>query len=168
MFALPPKQETFCLQYIIDKNATRAYMAAYPSVKKESTAAVNGSRLLINAKVQSRIAELLVELAERCKLKAEDVINELRALAFWNIQDFISEGNTINDLSKMERATLKPVAGIKVKKETRVIGDLEISEVTTELKLTDNRGALVDLGRHLGIFKDDNDQKAIKITVKRK
>lgn len=164
MITLPPKQEAFCLEYIIDKNGTRSYMAAYPAVKKENTAAVNAARLLTNAKVQTRIAELLAELAERCKLKAEDVIKELRALAFWNIQDFLGEGNRINDLSTMDRALLRPVSGIKVKTET--LG--ELVQVTTEIKLTDKRAALVDLGRHLGIFKDDNEQKAIKIKVSRK
>ena len=33
------KQKRFCDEYLIDLNATRAYKAAYPSVKKDETAA---------------------------------------------------------------------------------------------------------------------------------
>ena len=45
------KQKIFADEYLIDLNATRAYRAAYPSVKKDETARANGSRMLTNAKV---------------------------------------------------------------------------------------------------------------------
>lgn len=45
------KQKIFADEYLIDLNATRAYRVAYPSVKKEEAAAVNGSKLLRNTKV---------------------------------------------------------------------------------------------------------------------
>ena len=37
------KQKIFADEYLIDLNATRAYRVAYPSVKKEETARVNGA-----------------------------------------------------------------------------------------------------------------------------
>ena len=49
------KQQKFADEYIIDCNATRAYMAAYPNIKKESAARANGSRLLTNANVRAYI-----------------------------------------------------------------------------------------------------------------
>lgn len=159
-----PKHEIFCLEYIKKKNASRSYKIAYPNVKNSNVARANGARLLLNANVKARIAELLVELAERSKLKADDIINELKALAFWSINDFISDGNKVKDLSKLKRATNKPVVGIKTKTEFNEFG----STTTVELKLADKRAALVDLGKHLGIFKEDNEQKTIKIKVFRK
>jgi phage terminase small subunit len=164
---LTAKHEIFCLEYIKHKNGTKAYKAAYPNVDSK-TARVNGSRLLTNANVNARIDQLLLELAERSKLTADDVINELKALAFWSINDFIEGENTIKDISKLKRTTNKPIVGIKVKTETRTIGGIEVVEKTVELKFADKRASLVDLGRHLGIFKEDNDQKTIKIKVSRK
>jgi phage terminase small subunit len=165
---LSAKQESFCLEYIKHKNATRAYKTAY-GVTNERTARSNGSRLLINADVKARIDSLLAELAERNKLKADDVINELKSMAFWNINDFVEDGNSIRDISKLSKRKNKPVIGIKTKVEKKKYGDsLEIEEKTVELKFADKRAALVDLGRHLGIFKEDNDQKATKIKVTRK
>lgn len=49
------KQKIFADEYLIDLNATRAYRVAYPSVKKEEAAAVNGSKLLRNTKVHTWI-----------------------------------------------------------------------------------------------------------------
>ena len=43
---LTKNQQIFCDEYLKDRNATRAYRAAYPRVKRDSTAAQAGSRLL--------------------------------------------------------------------------------------------------------------------------
>lgn len=158
------KHEIFCLEYIKKKNASRAYKVAYPNVKNSNVARANGARLLINANVKARIDELLKELAERNKITADDIINELKALAFWSINDFVAEGNRIKDISKIKRDTNKPVVGVKTKTESTEFG----VTTTTELKLADKRAALVDLGKHLGIFKEDNEQKNITIKVSRK
>lgn len=161
---LSVKHEIFCQEYIKKKNATQAYKIAYPKVKNSRTAKVNGSRLLTNANVKIRIGELLKELADRNKIKADDVINELKELAFWSINTFIEQGNKIKDISQLKRSITKPVLGIKTK-VTEFEGG---SSTTVEIKLADKRAALVDLGRHLGIFKEDNEQKTIKIKVTRK
>jgi hypothetical protein len=101
----------------------------------------------------------------RADLTADMVINELRSLAFWSIKDFVEDDNAIKDISSMDRIVLKPVVGIK--KTDRY--DPEGNAITvTELKLADKRASLVDLGKHLGIFKEDNNQKAIRIKVTRK
>lgn len=55
MAKLTPNQKIFADEYLIDLNATRAYKTAYKNIKKDETAAVNGSRLLRNAKVKKYI-----------------------------------------------------------------------------------------------------------------
>ncbi|MDR0914014.1 MAG: terminase small subunit [Oscillospiraceae bacterium] len=57
------KQKKFADEYIIDCNATRAYLAAYPAVKKTETAMANASRLLRNAKVKAYIDEQLQQIS---------------------------------------------------------------------------------------------------------
>ena len=56
------KQRKFADEYIISGNATESYKRAYPSVKKDSTANTNASRMLRNAKVKSYIDERLKEI----------------------------------------------------------------------------------------------------------
>ena len=53
------RQRRFADEYLIDCNATRAYKAAYPSVKKDEAARVNASRLLSNANIRAYIDKQL-------------------------------------------------------------------------------------------------------------
>lgn len=59
--ALSVKQEKFCLEYAKSGNQTQAYLLAGYNVKSDETAAVNASRLLRNANVKARLAELAEE-----------------------------------------------------------------------------------------------------------
>ena len=68
------KQKIFADEYLIDLNATRAYRVAYPSVKKEQTAAVNGSKLLRNTKVADYMAERMKERQKRTEVTQDRVI----------------------------------------------------------------------------------------------
>lgn len=53
---LTENQQVFCDEYMLDRNATRAYKAAYPHVKTDATASVCGSRLLGKANISAYIA----------------------------------------------------------------------------------------------------------------
>lgn len=55
-------QENFCMEFVRCGNATEAYKNAGYKVRSDNTAAVCAAKLLRNAKVQSRIAELREEL----------------------------------------------------------------------------------------------------------
>ena len=55
-------QENFCMEFVRCGNATEAYKKAGYKVRSDNTAAVCAAKLLRNAKVQSRIAELREEL----------------------------------------------------------------------------------------------------------
>lgn len=160
------KMMRFCEEYVKDLNGTQAMIRAGYS---ERSAKVQASTLLTKPNVKSYIAELQADILERSRLKADDVINELKNLGFWNIQDFVEEGNVIKDLTKLPRELTKSVVGIKVRETFREDpeGGMPTREITTELKMVDKLGALVDLGKHLGIFEKDNRQKAtrkIKVT----
>lgn len=161
------KQKRFCEEYVVDLNATQAAIRAGYSKRSAKVLAVAA---LTKVNVQNYIAELQSDIQERNKLKGDDVVQELKALGYWNIQDFIDEGNVIKDITKLPRELTKSVVGIKTKTVYLPNPDGSgppIEEITTELKMVDKRAALVDLGKHLGIFEKDNRQKApVKIRVK--
>jgi phage terminase small subunit len=165
--ALTPRQERFCQEYVILLNGTKAATNAGYS---KSSANEQASRLLANDSIKARVAELQEEIKLRNELKADDIVQELRALGFWNIKDFTLKKNEIRDLSKMKPAATKPVVGIKTKTTVTTVGRGEakatITETTTELKLADKRAALVDLGRHIGLFEKDNEQVKPSINLK--
>jgi phage terminase small subunit len=74
------KQKRFADEYIIDLNATRAYRAAYPSIKKDSTAGKLGSRMMKNDGVRAYIDERLAELQSAKTADAKEVLEYLTAV----------------------------------------------------------------------------------------
>ncbi len=74
---LTSKQEMFCLEYLIDLNATQASIRAGYSAK---TAQAIGAENLTKPLVQARIAEAMKERSEKTKIDAAYVLkmsNEL-------------------------------------------------------------------------------------------
>ena len=74
------KQRKFADEYLIDCNATRAYKAAYPSVKKDGAAAANGARLLKNANIATYIEERLEEISSKKIAQASEVMEYLTSV----------------------------------------------------------------------------------------
>lgn len=74
------KQKRFADEYLKDCNATRAYKAAYPNVKKDSSASVCAAKLLRNAKVQSYIDEQLEVLHNERTADAGEVMEYLTSV----------------------------------------------------------------------------------------
>lgn len=70
---LTEKQKAFCDYYIESLNATESYKKAY-RCNKQSTAEVNGSKLLSNAKVKNYIDERMKQLESNRIAKAEEVL----------------------------------------------------------------------------------------------
>lgn len=71
---LTAKQERFCLEYLVDRNGTRAAIRAGYG---EKGAAVSACRMLKNDKVLARVRELQAEEAERLSLSADAVLMEI-------------------------------------------------------------------------------------------
>ena len=74
------KQQKFADEYIIDCNATRAYKAAYPNVKKDNVAAAAGARLLRIVKVAAYIEEKLAEISSQKTANAQEVMEYLTSV----------------------------------------------------------------------------------------
>lgn len=118
---------------------------AYPSVRKEKTAAQAGSRMLRNVKVQKYIADRMQERQKRTEITQDRVLEELAAIAFARATDYAEvkdECVRIKDTDSLTDQQIKAIAGIKEGK------------FGIELKLNDKEKALELLGRHLGMFKD--------------
>ena len=138
------KQKIFANEYLIDLNATRAYRVAYPSVKKDETAAAAATRMLRNVKVAAYIQERMRERQKRTEITQDRVLQELAAIAFAKATDYaeVEDGQVIiKDTVNLDEQQVKAIAGIKEGK------------YGIEVKLNDKEKALELLGRHLGMFK---------------
>ena len=74
------RQRRFADEYIRLGNATQAYFNAYEHVKKEETAAANGSRLLTNVKVKAYIDKRLDELKKQSIAEQDEILQFLTAV----------------------------------------------------------------------------------------
>ena len=137
------KQKIFADEYLIDLNATRAYRVAYPSVKKDETAAAAAARMLRN--VAAYIQERMQERQKRTEITQDSVLKELAAIAFAKATDYaeVKDGQVnIKDTANLDEQQIRAIAGIKEGK------------FGIEVKLNNKEQALELLGRHLGMFKD--------------
>lgn len=148
------KQRIFADEYLIDLNATRAYRAAYPSVKKEETARVNGSRLLTNANVAAYIAERMEERQKRTEVTQDRVVEELAAIAFAKATDYV----TVQANGPAAMVMIKPTDELS-DEQVRAIAGIKEGANGVEIKLNDKEKALELLGRHLGMWNDKLDIK---------
>lgn len=139
------KQKIFADEYLIDLNATRAYRKAYPSVKKDETAAQSGSRMLRNVKVAEYIAERMQARQERTEITQDRVLEELAAIAFARATDYAEV--------KDDQVFIKDTAGLS-ENQIKAIAGIKQGKFGIEVKLNDKEKALELLGRHLGMFKD--------------
>lgn len=155
---LTPKRERFCQEYMIDLNATRAYKDVYKCSDKVANA--SGPRLLGNVSIQARITELRKGLEIKTGVSAERVINELAKVAFANIKSVLGEKNEIKDISQLPDEIAAAVESVQsdIRHDS---GDSEGYTEKVRVKLYSKLNALNDLGKHLGIFKKDNEQKPI-------
>ena len=71
---LPPRQAHFVEAYCMGQNATKAAMAAGYSIK---TAHVQGSRMLRNVKILSKIEDRMQDHQRRCSINVDTLTAEL-------------------------------------------------------------------------------------------
>lgn len=77
--ALTPKQERFAQVYVETGNASEAYRQAYNTAKfKPESVTVNASKLLADANVSLRVAELQAIHAERHAMTVDDIARLLK------------------------------------------------------------------------------------------
>ncbi len=69
---LTPKQDRFCREYVIDCNGTQAAIRTGYSKRGADVQAI---RLLGNARVKERLAELQGDVAKQCGIDAEYVLS---------------------------------------------------------------------------------------------
>lgn len=82
--ALTPKEEEFCRQYVALRNGRQAAIAAGYSEKR---AAARACELRAKRNIQERLRELEAEWRQDADVSREQIIAELKAIAFSNIQD---------------------------------------------------------------------------------
>ena len=101
---LSSQQRKFCEEYVNNGlNGTKAYLSAYKSCKKETTAMTNASRLLRNAKILEYIEKLQEELKEKAIMSAKERMIWLTKVVNGDIKhtSYDSNGNSYENEAYM-------------------------------------------------------------------
>lgn len=157
MAELTDKQKAFVLEYLVDLNATQAAIRAGYSAR---TAEQQGSRLLRNVQVQEAIRQGQAERAERTQVTADRVVQELAALAFANMGDFLTigaDGTVQMDFTRLREADLRAVTKFT---QRHIPAGEGPDIVETKFELGSKVQALTKLGEYLGMFKQKVEHSA--------
>jgi phage terminase small subunit len=149
---LTAKQQRFVDEYLIDLNATQAAIRAGYS---EKTAYSIGEENLKKPDIKAAIALGREKLQERTEVTQDRVINELAKLGFFDPRKFFNPDGTARNITELDDTTAAAIVSIEVFEEYEGRGDERaFIGYTKKYKLADKRAALVDLGKHLGMFID--------------
>jgi phage terminase small subunit len=144
---LTEKQKAFVAEYLIDMNATAAARrAGYKGRHVDSIAC----RLVSKSHVQAAISTAQAERAQRLKIDADAVLQEVATIAFQHIVEMTDKGPKLRPAAVQHPDAGKAVAAMKIKRRP-AHGDQPAVEIL-EFRMHNKLDALRDLMRHLGMF----------------
>ncbi len=147
MAKLTPARQRFADEYLVDLNATRAYKAAYPSVKKDNVASAAATRLLGNVKVKEYIDEKLADMSSSKIADAKEVMEYLSSVMRREYKE-----NVVVTLSE-ECSAYAPDENGAMRKQTVKRETPQIVEIPA--KLSDANKAAELLGKRYCLFTDN-------------
>jgi phage terminase small subunit len=154
LVAAHERRVLFAKEYLIEPNGTQAAIKAGYSPK---TAYSKANQLLKHVEVRAILDASHAKAAAKLDVTRETILAELAKIGFSNPMDYgsIKDGHFDFDLSTSTRDHMAAVQELKTSTKTIGTGKSAVLERHTTLKLSNKREALVDLGRAIGLFKDD-------------
>lgn len=162
-----PKHERFCQEIAKGTSHAKAWITAGYQTNANA-ASVSATRMLKQPSIANRVNELLERKAE-IDIKATEraiektgitkaaVLEELAKIGFANMLDYIkpqADGYAYVDLSKLTREQAAAIQEVVVEEYKEGRGEDARDVKRVKFKLADKKGALVDIGKHLGMFID--------------
>ena len=156
-----PRHERFAQELAKGKTADEAYVAAGFSANRG-----NASTLKAKQSIQDRVREILDRGAERAAITEEMVLRELAKIGFSDIRKAIKwNGHLVKEEDQPDGGDVLVIKTV-VSNHVTLIDSEELDDETAaaiakisqnatggiSLQMHDKRAALVDIGKHLGMF----------------
>ena len=158
---LTEKQKVFCREYLVDLNATQAYIRAGYS---ENGASESSCRLLSNVKVQEYIKNGLKKREERTNINGDDLLQYWHDLTYTPMDEMFDQGPDGTFIPKS--------FSVMTERAKRCVSEMK-SQFAADgtgwqsIKRLDQIKASEMLGKSLGLFKDklevSGGEKPIKV-----
>lgn len=145
---LTPRMQRFVAEYLVDLNATQAYIrAGYSPVGADRS----GARLLGNVGVRAAISAGKARQLRTSELSAARVLEELRRLAFVDMQGFFNEDGNCKQPYELTPEQSACVAGFEVLIKNAKAGD-GVTDLIHKFRLWDKTRALEMLAKHYALL----------------
>ena len=150
---LNTKQKRFVEEYLVDLNTTKAAKRAGYS---EKSAYSIGHDLLKKPEIVTALQKAKEKRAEKVGIEAEEVIEELRHIAFSRLNEAIEWEFDPQTGRRQFKAPHSKKLGKGI---SAAISEVSFSRNGIKVKLHDKLSALDKLSRHLGLYEKDNTQE---------
>ena len=157
---LTPQDELFVLEYLVDLNATQAWIRAGGN---PATADKVGPRKIKHGLTGMAIARAQAERAKRVGITAERVLQEQARIAFGDPRAVLNRDGSLKSPHEMNEDDAAMIEGVKTRRIVEVgpDGKMQQAEIQ-EVKLASKQAALSALMRHLGM---NNDKVELTVTT---
>lgn len=146
--AMNARHARFVAEYRKDLNATKAYIrAGYSKVG----AAQSAAKLLTNPKIAAALKQSTEIQLERADLSATRTLEEMRRLAFSNVQDLFDERGDLRPIHELTREQAACIASVEVIMKNATAGDGKIDRIL-KLKMWDKPKVMEMLGKHFALL----------------
>lgn len=150
------RQELFCRLVAEGKPVADAFReAGFGKGSEPHVQAVNGGKMARRVAIAARITELRSQAAAHTTITSARVLEEMAKIGFANMMDYIrvqEDGTAAIDMSMVDRDKGAAISEVIIDEFMDGKGDNIRPVKRIRLKLHDKRAALVDIGKHFGMF----------------
>lgn len=144
------KEDRFVAEYLIDRNGSRAAVAAGYSPKGAS---VRASKLLQKDSVKAKLDAELKKTLSRLEVTRERVLAEYAKMAFADPRAFFRDDGSLREVTELDDDTAAALAGFEVA-EIKMGADSPALGMTKKIKWADKKAALDSIVRMMGWNED--------------
>ena len=144
------RKEAFALAVARGMTQQDAYDKIWRGERRKGSTAVAASKQARLPAVANRIAEIQQQIVVKTDISAQRVLEELAKIGFASYGDFLKIdefGRSTVDVKSLTKDQLAAISEMEI--VTKDDGSQRI-----KVKLHDKRAALMDIGKHLGMFRD--------------
>jgi len=132
------------------RNMPLAYQAVYKCT--DEIASASGSRLLKNVNFATALAKVQAKVAEKFEVTEARIMQELSRIGFQDIRKLYDQDGNLKPIHELDDDTAAAIAGVEV---MEIMGNEQTIAQTKKVKFWPKDKALVDMGKHIGMFKKD-------------
>ena len=136
------------------RTISNAYRVSNPATInwKNNSVNVEASKFLALPYVALRVQELRNELAESYKISKQEVLAEFSKIARFDPRKLYDENGVAKPIHELDDETAASINSVEVVKKS--IGDTDLFETTTKIKVIPKTAALDSMGKHYNAYED--------------